>query len=273
MSNDIEQLLAIMHKLRDPQKGCPWDLQQDFSTIAPYTIEEAYEVADAIQRGSLVDLKNELGDLLLQVVFHAQMAQEQQAFDFNDVVQAICDKMTRRHPHVFGPAGVSNADTESVRQSWEHIKEAERAGQGDHGALDGVPRGMAELQRALKLQKRAASVGFDWSSAEQVMHKLHEETAELEQAIQSQQQEYMQEELGDLMFTLVNVARKLCIDPAQALRAANAKFESRFREVEQTAGGKTRMRAMDIDAMEQIWQRVKSAEKRPENMNETASNE
>ncbi len=272
MSNNIEQLLSIMRALRDPQKGCPWDLQQDFSTIAPYTIEEAYEVADAIQRGSLADLKDELGDLLLQVVFHAQMAQEQHAFGFNDVVQAICDKMTRRHPHVFGLES-SKGENESVRRNWDQIKEDERAGQGEEGTLDGIPAGMAELQKACKLQKRAASVGFDWSSAEQVMLKLHEETAELEQAIQSQQQEPMQEELGDLMFTLVNVARKLRIDPAQALRAANSKFERRFREVEQVAGGKTAMRTMDIDAMEDIWQRVKLSEHKQETSSECANNE
>jgi ATP diphosphatase len=265
MSSDIEQLLSIMQTLRDPQKGCPWDLQQDFSSIAPYTIEEAYEVADAIQRGNLHDLKDELGDLLLQVVFHAQMAEEQQAFGFGEVVQAICDKMTRRHPHVFGPGEDSNSDSGSVRQSWEHIKESERAGQGDHGVLDNIPRGMAELQRASKLQKRAASVGFDWSSAEQVMLKVHEETVELEQAIHSKQLEHMQEELGDLMFTLVNVARKLRIDPAQALRSANSKFEGRFREVEKIAGGKTGMRAMDIETMEQIWQSVKKDENRQGN--------
>lgn len=262
MSNGIEQLLAIMQTLRDPQKGCPWDLQQNFSTIAPYTIEEAYEVADAILRGDLDDLKDELGDLLLQVVFHAQMAQEQQAFDFNDVVQAISEKMVRRHPHVFRHNDASVADIDSVRQNWEQIKEVERAGQGADGVLDGIPRGMAELQRAAKLQKRAASVGFDWNSADQVMLKLHEETAELEQAMRCQNKEHMQEELGDLMFTVVNVARKLSIDPAQALRSANAKFEGRFRQVEQMAGGKAGLCDMDIAALEQLWQRTKTDESR-----------
>lgn len=260
MSNDIEQLLTIMQTLRDPQKGCPWDLQQNFSTIAPYTIEEAYEVADAILRGDLDDLKDELGDLLLQVVFHAQMAREQQAFGFHDVVQSISEKMIRRHPHVFGHGDDSNADTDSVRRNWEQIKEVERAGQGADGVLDGIPRGMAELQRAGKLQKRAASVGFDWSSAEQVMLKLHEETAELEQAMRCRNRQHMQEELGDLMFTVVNVARKLNIDPAQALRSANAKFESRFRLVEQMAGGKATMRDMDITALEELWQKAKTDE-------------
>lgn len=260
MGADIQQLLTIMQSLRDPQTGCPWDLQQDFASIAPYTIEEAYEVADAIQRGNLPDLQDELGDLLLQVVFHAQMAQEQQAFDFNDVVQSICCKMIRRHPHVFvdGDEKKIGSDTAAVRQNWENIKQAERAEQGATGLLDGIPRGMAELQRALKLQKRAASVGFDWESIEPVMAKLHEETVEMEQAISSGQKDAMQEELGDLLFTLVNLARKLDIDAAQALRAGNAKFESRFRAVEQIAGGHDSMRDMDISELEQIWQSVKS---------------
>jgi ATP diphosphatase len=262
MGADIQQLLTIMRNLRDPQSGCPWDLQQDFASIAPYTIEEAYEVADAIQRGNLADLQDELGDLLLQVVFHAQMAQEQQAFDFNDVVQSICSKMIRRHPHVFaeGDEKQTQADTATVRQNWETIKQAEREQQGANGLLDGIPRGMAELQRAFKLQKRAATVGFDWDSAEPVMAKLREETAELEQAMTSRQQAAMQEELGDLLFTLVNLARKLHLDASQALRMANAKFETRFRAVEQIAGGHSNMREMDIVELEQMWQSVKSQE-------------
>ena len=260
MGDDIQQLLTIMRILRDPQNGCPWDLQQDFASIAPYTIEEAYEVADAIQRRNLPDLQDELGDLLLQVVFHAQMAQEQQAFDFNDVVQSICSKLIRRHPHVFaeGDEKLSQVNPATVRQNWESIKQAEREQQGASGLLDGIPRGMAELQRALKLQKRAATVGFDWDSVEPVMAKLREETAELEQAIASRQQDAMQEELGDLLFTLVNLARKLHLDAAQALRMANAKFETRFRAVELIAGGHGNMRQMDIVELEQIWQSVKS---------------
>ncbi|HET6565471.1 MAG TPA: nucleoside triphosphate pyrophosphohydrolase [Xanthomonadales bacterium] len=262
MGSDIERLLTIMRSLRDPEDGCPWDLQQDFASIAPYTIEEAYEVADAIQRGDIPTLQDELGDLLLQVVFHSQMAHEQQAFDFNGVVQSICDKMIRRHPHVFGNTGEKRlpADADSVRQSWESIKQQERAGQGAHGVLDDIPRGMAELQRACKLQKRAASVGFDWDSAEQVMAKLHEETAELQQAITDGQQAEVQEELGDLLFTVVNLARKLEVDPARALRSANAKFETRFRAVEQIAGGGAGMREMEIDDLEQIWQSIKESE-------------
>jgi len=262
---NIEQLLGIMQQLRDPQSGCPWDRQQDFASIAVYTIEEAYEVADAIERNDLADLKDELGDLLLQVVFHAQMASEQKAFDFVDVVQAICEKMIRRHPHVFDVAGASGqpADVESVRHSWESIKQLERDGKQAHEAslLDDVPRCMAELQRASKLQKRAASAGFDWSSADQVMVKLDEETAELLSAMKQQDPAAIQEELGDLMFTLVNLARKLSIDPAQSLRLANLKFERRFRALEQMAGGKQTMQAMDVNALERIWQLVKQAEK------------
>jgi len=268
MNHHMEQLLSIMQRLRDPEQGCPWDLQQDFASIAVYTIEEAYEVADAIERADLAELKDELGDLLLQVVFHAQMAAEQQAFGFADVVQAICEKMVRRHPHVFGLEGapVPAIDVESVRQSWEGIKALERAAKaGDvSSVLDDIPRGMAELQRASRIQKRAASAGFDWSSATQVMDKLREETAELEVAMQQQESAAMQEELGDLLFTLVNVGRKLQIDPAQALRTANSKFERRFRGLEKMAGGKSEMLAMDIQELEQLWQTVKTAENQQE---------
>lgn len=249
-----------MRTLRDPQSGCPWDLQQDFASIAPYTIEEAYEVADAIQRGNLPDLQDELGDLLLQVVFHAQMAQEQRAFDFADVVQSICSKMIRRHPHVFADNDErqSEADVAEVRQSWETIKQAERMAEEAVGLLDGIPHGMAELQRALNLQKRAATVGFDWESAEPVMAKLREETLEMEQAIASGQPDAMQDELGDLLFTVVNLARKLHMDAAQALRAANRKFEIRFRALEHIAGGHSRMGDMDINELEQLWQAAKN---------------
>lgn len=258
MSHKIQQLLDIMRALRNPQEGCPWDLQQDFASIAPYTIEEAYEVADAIQRGNLDDLEDELGDLLLQVVFHAQMADERQAFGFDDVVDSICSKLIRRHPHVFGTAGERQVDAAAVRESWEAIKQAERSSQGRTGVLDDIPRGMAELQRALKLQKRAATVGFDWSSVEPVKAKLNEEIAELEQAISEGGQPGIEEELGDVLFTVVNLARKLQIDPARALRHANAKFESRFRAVEQSAGGRDGMKALDINALEELWQSVKT---------------
>jgi len=264
MTEKMEQLLSIMQQLRDPQSGCPWDKQQDFASIAVYTIEEAYEVADAIERSDLADLKDELGDLLFQVVFHAQLAREQQAFGFDDVVQAICEKMLRRHPHVFRAVAGGQSDIESVRRSWESIKQDERAGKrtGEASLLDDIPRGMAELQRANKLQQRAASAGFDWNSGDQVMAKLHEETAELQAALEKQDPAAMEEELGDLLFTVVNLSRKLGIESAQALRSANRKFEKRFRALEQMAGGTTAMQAMDVEALEQIWQSVKQAENR-----------
>ena len=259
MSYRIDDLLEIMRLLRDPQQGCPWDLQQDFCTIAPYTIEEAYEVADAIQRENLPDLKDELGDLLFQVVFHARMAEERGAFGFEDVVEATCEKMVRRHPHVFAAdAQTHTLTSEDVSQQWNLIKADERSGQEPAGILDGIPRGMAELQRAVKLQKKAATAGFDWTSADQVLDKLHEETRELEEALEHQQTEQIEEELGDLFFTLVNLARKAGVDPASALRQANAKFEDRFRQVEQTAGGKEAMLCMNLDELEMIWQSVKS---------------
>jgi len=275
MTDNIEKLLRIMQQLRDPESGCPWDRQQDFASIAVYTIEEAYEVADAIERHDLAELKDELGDLLLQVVFHAQMAREQEAFCFDDVVQAICEKMIRRHPHVFGDGDglVQSTDIDVVRQNWESIKQEERAGKrtGEVSLLDEIPRGMAELQRASKLQKRAASAGFDWISAGQVMAKLHEETAELQAALDQQDHAATREELGDLMFTLVNLARKLSLDPAQTLRSANLKFETRFRALEQRAGGRASMQNMDVDALEQVWQHVKKAERlRADQQAETA---
>jgi len=254
-SNDIEPLLEIMRRLRDPDTGCPWDVAQDFSTIAPYTIEEAYEVADAIQRGRMDELKDELGDLLLQVVFHAQMAREISAFDFGDVVEAICDKMVRRHPHVFAGASVDNAEAQT--QAWEHAKAKERDAKGVQSLLDDVPRGMAELQRAVKLQKRAAHVGFDWGSPEPVLDKFDEEVQEMREAMQSGNIEEMEDELGDLLFVITNLARQLKIDPARALRRANAKFELRFRAVEDAAGSREALKAMDLDAMEALWQQVK----------------
>jgi ATP diphosphatase len=257
---DINRLLEIMARLRDPESGCPWDCAQDFSTIAPYTIEEAYEVADAIQHGDPGELRDELGDLLFQVVFHARMAEEQGAFAFGDVVTAVCEKMIRRHPHVFGDATV--ADAEAQAEAWEQAKAQERlAKRSGAGAgvslLDDVPRGMAELQRAVKLQKRAARVGFDWSAAEPVLDKFDEELAELRQAMESGNMEAMEDELGDLMFVLTNLARQLKIDPAKALRRANAKFELRFRAVEEAAGSHAALQSMSLDEMEALWQQVK----------------
>jgi len=253
--NKIQTLLEIMAQLRDPETGCPWDLKQDFSTIAPYTIEEAYEVADAIQRGDMAELKDELGDLLLQVVFHARMAEEQKLFDFDDVVDAICDKMTRRHPHVFGDVSVEDAEAQTT--AWEQTKAQERDEKGHQSLLDDVPRGMAELQRAIKLQKRAAHVGFDWGSPEPVLEKFTEESLEMLEAMRSGNREEMEDELGDLLFVVTNLARQLKLDPAKALRRANAKFELRFRAIEKTAGDRSTLESMSLEEMEALWQQVK----------------
>lgn len=263
---DIRELLEVMARLRNPEGGCPWDLQQDFSTIAPYTIEEAYEVADAIDRGDLADLKDELGDLLLQVVFHAQMASEQGAFAFGDVVAAICDKMVRRHPHVFGDASFEDAEAQTV--NWEAIKQAERAASGktDASALAGISRGLPEWQRAVKLQSRAARVGFDWPGPAPVIDKLHEEIeevrAEFAQAKVAENHDRLEDELGDLLFVAANLARHAKVDPGAALRRANQKFERRFRAMEafaEEAG--TQMSALSLEEQELLWQRAKQLER------------
>jgi len=258
--NNIQRLLEIMAQLRDPESGCPWDREQNFSTIAPYTIEEAYEVADAIQRGSMDELKDELGDLLFHVVFHARMASEIDAFDFDDVVEAVCDKMIRRHPHVLatqeGGAG-ELMDATAQTEAWENAKAQEREARGAQSLLDDVPRGMAELQRAVKLQKRAARVGFDWGSPEPVMEKFTEEAVEMLEAMRSGSLEEMEDELGDLLFVITNLARQLKIDPARALRRANAKFELRFRAIEDKVGSRAALQAMELDEMEVLWQQVK----------------
>lgn len=266
-ANDVRDLLAIMARLRDPDGGCPWDLQQDFSTIAPYTIEEAYEVADAIDRGDLADLKDELGDLLLQVVFHAQMASEQGAFAFGDVVAAICDKMVRRHPHVFGDA--SFEDAEAQTRNWEAIKQAERAASGtqDTSALAGISRGLPEWQRAVKLQSRAARVGFDWPDPSPVIAKLHEEIEEVraEFALGDVQtnRDRLEDEIGDLLFVAANLARHAKVDPGAALRRANHKFERRFRAMEEMAQGQgTALAQMDLAQQEALWQQAKMREPR-----------
>ena len=257
---NIQDLLDIMAQLRDPETGCPWDLEQDFSTIAPYTIEEAYEVAGAIQHGDMEELKGELGDLLFQVVFHAQMASEREVFTFDEVVEHVCQKMTWRHPHVFArdetPA-VSEA--EEVRGLWERQKDREKEGTNRDGAslLDDVPRGMAELQRAVKLQKKASKVGFDWGAPEPVLDKFEEEMGEMRAAMRSGNFDEMEDELGDLLFVLANLARQLKIDPAKALRRANAKFELRFRAIEEAAGSREELHAMELDEMEELWQRAK----------------
>ncbi len=251
----MDRLLQIMSRLRDAELGCPWDAEQDFATIAPYTIEEAYEVADAIERGSMDDLRDELGDLLFQVVFHAQMAREAGAFHFQDVVEAICEKMISRHPHVFGDQPVE--DIAAQTRAWEAAKAREREAKGMESVLDGIPRGMAELQRSVKLQKRAAQVGFDWPDASQVLDKFDEEVAEIREAVAENDPAAIEDEIGDLLFVVTNLARKLKVDPARALRRANAKFETRFRAVEQAGGGKENLEAMSLEEMETLWQSVK----------------
>jgi ATP diphosphatase len=249
------QLLEIMQRLRDPETGCPWDIKQDFSTIAPYTIEESYEVADAIARDNMLDLKDELGDLLFQVVFHAQMAEEQGSFDFDGVHQAICDKMLRRHPHVFADFEVKDETHQS--QVWEDYKAEERKQKGEHSLMDDIPAGMAELQRSVKIQKRAGKVGFDWPSAGPVVDKFDEELLELREAMASGDHEAIEDELGDLLFVATNLARKLKIDPGSALRRSNAKFERRFRAMEEAAGGQDGLESMQLEEMETVWQKVK----------------
>ena len=266
----IDDLLAIMARLRDPERGCPWDVAQTFATIAPYTIEEAYEVADAIDRNDVGDLRDELGDLLLQVVFHARIAQESGAFDFSDVVAAICDKMTRRHPHVFADAVVADAAAQS--RAWETHKRAERdaAGDGDASVLSGIARGLPEWQRALKLQQRAARVGFDWPGHAPVIAKLQEEIEEVRiefAAVASSPDDLdartrLEDEIGDLMFVCANLARHARVDPGNALRRANQKFERRFRAIEvlATKDGEE-LGVLSLDAQDRYWNRVKEDEK------------
>jgi MazG family protein len=244
-----------MKRLRDPDNGCPWDVKQDFSTIAPYTIEEAYEVADAIARNDMSDLKDELGDLLFQVVFHSQMAEEQGSFSFEDVHEAICDKMKRRHPDLF--TGYGTRDAEKQTQIWEEFKREERKQKGEHSLMDGIPVGMAELQRAVKLQKRARKAGFDWASPEPVIDKFEEELAEMRVAMKRRDHDAMEDELGDLLFAATNLARQLDIDPATSLRRSNAKFETRFRLMEEAAGGRDGLDTLSLEAMEGLWQDIK----------------
>jgi nucleoside triphosphate diphosphatase len=262
----MRRLLEVMARLRDPDGGCPWDLEQDFSTIAPYTIEEAYEVADAIARGDLRHLKDELGDLLLQVVYHAQMAKEAGLFDFDQVAAAIADKMIRRHPHVFGMAEVDGARAQS--RAWEAVKATERASkaeaaEGSHGVLDDVPLALPALVRAAKLQRRAARVGFDWPEAAQVLDKIDEEIAELRTELQGQaNQDRLSDEVGDLLFAVVNLARHLEVDGETALRQANAKFERRFRAIEEALRARgRRLEDASLDELEALWQQAKAAER------------
>lgn len=256
---ELRRLLDIMAALRDPRTGCPWDRDQRFETIAPYTIEEAYEVADAIARHDLAALPDELGDLLLQVVYHARMAEEAGLFGFTDVARAIADKMVRRHPHVFGELAARDAAAQSA--SWEAQKSAERAARAETGTLAGVPSALPALTRALKLTARAARVGFDWPDAGAVLDKLDEELAELRAELAQANPDRLADELGDMLFVIANLARKLDLDPEACLRAANRKFTRRFDAVEQrlAAAGKAPSDA-SLEQMEAAWKAVKATE-------------
>ncbi|MBU0582749.1 MAG: nucleoside triphosphate pyrophosphohydrolase [Alphaproteobacteria bacterium] len=271
-SRDISRLIEIMAALRDPETGCPWDVEQDFASIAPYTVEEAYEVADAIARGDLDDLRDELGDLLLQVVYHARMAEEQGDFAFGDVVQAITEKMIRRHPHVFGDeeargAGMAKGMWERIKGEEKAAKRAARVARGldpednGHGFLDGVPVALPALTRALKLQQKAAQVGFDWSEAEPILAKIEEEIGELRSAMAEKDAAAMKDEFGDVLFALVNFGRHLGIEAEAALGGTNEKFRNRFHEVERalTARNET-LQAATLEEMEALWQQAKRKE-------------
>lgn len=262
MSTPIQELLAIMRTLRDPDKGCPWDLQQDFRSLAPYAIEEAYEVADAAERGDLGELRDELGDLLFQVVFHAQLAQEQGLFAFDDVVSAINRKMIDRHPHVFGDASI--ADAAAQTEAWERMKREERRLRGgvDDSVLAGITAGLPEWQRATKLQKRAATVGFDWPDVSFVFDKLQEEMAEARvELAKGRGHDALEDEIGDILFVCVNLARHAGVDFGAALRRANTKFERRFRAIETLArqSGKS-LADLNLAAQETLWQQAKTQE-------------
>jgi ATP diphosphatase len=261
----IDRLLAIMARLRDPADGCPWDLDQDFPTIVPHTIEEAYEVADAIERGQMDELKSELGDLLFQVVFYAQMARERGLYGFEEIVRTLNEKMVRRHPHVFADAAIDGVDAQTV--AWEEQKAGERA--ADAAAkgsapsqLDGIPLGLPALTRAVKLQKRAARIGFDWPESAQVLDKIVEEVAELKsELVEGGSQARLADEVGDLLFAVTNLTRHLQLDPEQSLRSANAKFERRFRRLEALAAEQYgAMARPGLEALEALWKQVKREE-------------
>ncbi len=258
----IDDLLAIMARLRDPDSGCPWDVKQTFETIVPYTIEEAYEVADAVDRRDYADLCGELGDLLLQVVFHARMAEEAGHFDFSDVVASICNKMVTRHPHVFAGGQADTAD--EVLVNWEAIKRRERAAGGDEdgSALAGIARGLPEWQRAIKLQKRAATVGFDWPDVNPVLAKLHEEIDEVrEEFVAGADPQRLTDEIGDVLFVCANLARHARVDVSAALRHANAKFERRFRRMEALAAAAgSRLESHGLAEQEALWDEAKRDE-------------
>ncbi|MCT8160863.1 nucleoside triphosphate pyrophosphohydrolase [Pseudoruegeria sp. SHC-113] len=258
----LPRLREIMRRLRDRETGCPWDIEQDFATIAPYTIEEAYEVADAIERAAFGELEGELGDLLFQTVYHTQMAEEAGHFSFDDVVKNISDKMVARHPHVFGDES-NQKSAEQQTRDWEAQKAKERAGRAEKGTLDGVAVGLPALLRALKLQSRAARVGFDWPSTENVLDKLLEESRELVEARDRLTQDKVEEEFGDLLFVMANLGRHLGLDPESALRAANAKFTRRFEKVEEKlkTRGKTPAQST-LEEMDALWDEAKAEERR-----------
>mgnify|MGYP000296263631 CR=1 FL=1 len=256
-----QAMLDVMARLRDPQRGCPWDIEQNFATIAPYTIEEAYEVADAIERQDMPALKEELGDLLFQVAFHARIAEELGAFDFADVAQALADKMIERHPHVFSEAGDGRTAAQQT-VAWETLKAEKRAAKGAPSLLDDVAMALPALMRAEKLTKRAARINFDWPTPEPVLEKLEEELAELKEARASGDQEHIAEEMGDILFVMANLARKLNVDPEEALRRANAKFTRRFQYIETKLAEQGRAGPQPLDDMEALWAEAKGAEKR-----------
>jgi MazG family protein len=273
--NDISErytladLLAVMQRLRDPEQGCPWDLQQSFASIAPHTLEECYELVDAIERGDFPQVREELGDVLFQVIFYAQLGREQNRFSFDDLLHGLVDKLLRRHPHVF-PAGdlyggeaASETAVEQVNRNWERIKQEERAAKQQHGVLDDVPLALPALTRAAKLQKRAARVGFDWQSWRDVIEKMQEEQAELIEAIEGGDPEKIADELGDLLFCGVNLARFLDVDPETALRACNRKFERRFRFIEQALAARgLRPEQVSLAEMDELWDAAKVDERR-----------
>jgi len=267
-TSGIERLIQVMARLRDPQSGCPWDIEQTFETIAPYTIEEAHEVAEAIRNGDMDELRDELGDLLLQVVYHARMAEEDGGFDFDTVANRVAEKMVQRHPHVFGDDVVTTAEAQTV--NWEAQKARERAERAaKHGrepsALEGIALGFPALMRAWKLQKRAGRVGFDWPDARAVLAKVDEELAEVRAEIdQDAGRDRLRDEIGDLLFTVANLARKLGVDPEDALRETNAKFERRFRGIEQRlARAGQDAAALPLEDLEAHWRAVKHAERAP----------
>lgn len=261
-SSGIDRLLEIMRRLRDPETGCPWDIEQDFATIAPYTIEEAYEVADAIEREAWDELKGELGDLLFQSVFHAQMAAEKELFTFDDVANGMSDKMIDRHPHVFGDQSRDKSAEQQTRD-WEAIKAAERAQKAQTGTLDGVAIGLPALLRAYKLQKRAARVGFDWPHADDVLAKITEEAHELAEARDQMTQDEVEDEFGDLLFVIANLGRHLGVEPEAALRRTNAKFTRRFAYVETALAERGRRpEDSDLEEMDALWDEAKAEERK-----------